>query len=81
MHYSSFSADSIVTGQARTREMSGLGDPRFHFSINLLGGSRPYSEGVLRYQQNLIVGVSVPVSAPLGQYDNDKLLNLGNNRW
>jgi len=33
------------------------------------------------YQQDLIVGVSFQVSAPLGQYDNSKLLNLGNNRW
>ena len=29
----------------------------------------------------LIVGVSLQVSAPLGQYANSKLLNLGNNRW
>jgi hypothetical protein len=33
------------------------------------------------YRQDLIVGVSVQVSAPLGQYDSSKLLNLGNNRW
>jgi hypothetical protein len=33
------------------------------------------------YQQNLIVGASVQVSAPLGQYDEDRLVNLGNNRW
>jgi hypothetical protein len=25
--------------------------------------------------------VSLQVSAPLGQYDDSKLLNLGNNRW
>ncbi|MGB8671375.1 MAG: transporter, partial [Pseudolabrys sp.] len=33
------------------------------------------------YQQDLIIGVSLQVSAPLGQYDTSKLLNLGNNRW
>jgi hypothetical protein len=33
------------------------------------------------YRQDLIVGMSLQVSAPLGQYDNSKLLNLGNNRW
>ena len=33
------------------------------------------------YKQDLIVSVSLQVSAPLGQYDDTKLLNLGNNRW
>jgi hypothetical protein len=33
------------------------------------------------YRQDLIVGVSLQVSAPFGQYDNSKLINLGNNRW
>ncbi|MGZ6237269.1 MAG: transporter, partial [Syntrophales bacterium] len=33
------------------------------------------------YQQDLIIGASVQVSAPLGQYDKDKLVNIGNNRW
>jgi hypothetical protein len=33
------------------------------------------------FKQDLIVGVSLQVSAPLGQYDDTKLLNLGNNRW
>ena len=33
------------------------------------------------YRQDLIIGASVQVSAPLGQYDKDKLVNLGSNRW
>ena len=33
------------------------------------------------YRQDLIVGASLQVSAPFGQYDDSKLLNLGNNRW
>ncbi len=79
--YSFFSANGVVGGQARTREMSGLGDPRFRFSINLLGAPALSVKEFSAYQQDLIVGMSVQVSAPLGQYENDKLLNLGNNRW
>jgi hypothetical protein len=33
------------------------------------------------YRQDLIIGASLQVSAPLGQYDDTKLINLGNNRW
>jgi hypothetical protein len=79
--YSSFSASALVAGQPREREMSGLGDPRFRFSINLFGAPALSAKQFANYRQDLVVGVSVQVSAPLGQYDNSKLLNLGNNRW
>ena len=32
-------------------------------------------------QQDLIVGVSLQVSVPTGQYDPSKLVNIGTNRW
>ncbi len=79
--YSSFSAHGLVDGQPKERAMSGLGDPRFRFSINLFGAPALSVKEFANYQQDLIVGVSLQVSAPLGQYDNSKLLNLGNNRW
>src|SRR3954451_23679043 len=79
--YSSFSAKALVEGQPRDREMSGLGDPRFRFSINLFGAPALSAKEFATYKQDLIVGMSLQVSAPLGQYDDSKLLNLGNNRW
>ena len=79
--YSSFSAHGLVGGEPRERAMSGLGDPRFRFSINLYGAPALSVKEFADYQQDLIVGVSLQVSAPLGQYDDSKLLNLGNNRW
>ena len=72
---------ALVDGQPETREMSGFGDPRFRFSINLFGAPALSVKEFANYQQDLIIGVSLQVSAPLGQYDNSKLLNLGNNRW
>ena len=78
---SSFAALGTVNGQARERAMSGLGDPRFRVSVNLFGAPALSAKDFGSYQQDLIVGVSLQVSAPLGQYDNSKLLNLGNNRW
>ncbi len=79
--YSSFSAQALVAGQPRTREMSGLGDPRLRFSINFFGAPALSVKEFANYQQDLIIGASLQVSPPLGQYDNSKLLNLGNNRW
>ena len=33
------------------------------------------------YTPDLIVGASLAVTIPLGQYDADKLVNVGTNRW
>jgi hypothetical protein len=78
---SSFSARGIVNGQPREREISGLGDPRFRVSFNLFGAPALSVKNFANYKQDLIVGVSLQVSAPLGQYDDSKLINLGSNRW
>jgi Putative MetA-pathway of phenol degradation len=79
--FSTFSAHALVDGQQRTRDMSGFNDPRFRFSINLYGAPALSAKEFASYRQDLIVGVSLQVSAPLGQYDDSKLLNLGSNRW
>ena len=78
---SSFAAQGSLNGQPREREMSGLGDPRFRVSVNLFGAPALSAKDFASYRQDLIVGVSLQVSAPLGQYDDSKLLNLGSNRW
>jgi hypothetical protein len=79
--YSSFSGDALVGGQPRQREMSGFGDPRFRFSMNFYGAPALSLKEFAGYRQDLIVGASLQVTAPLGQYDDSKLINLGNNRW
>lgn len=79
--YTSFSAHAMVAGASHTRQVTGFGDPRFRVSVNLFGAPAISPQEFAHYKQDLIVGVSLQVSAPLGQYDDTKLLNLGNNRW
>lgn len=79
--YSELSGEAMFGGQPRARKVSGFLDPRFRFSINFLGAPALSVSEFSSYQQDLIVGASVQVSAPLGQYDKDRLINLGNNRW
>jgi hypothetical protein len=61
---------------------SGLADPRIKLSVNLIGGQalRP-SEFARAVRRPTIVGASVTVVPPLGQYDRTRLINLGANRW
>ena len=79
--YSDLSGSATVAGQPRERNVSGLNDPRLRFSVNFYGAPALSLQEFTNYQQDLIIGTSIQVSAPLGQYDADKLVNLGNNRW
>lgn len=79
--YSELSGSAFVEGQTRERNVSGLIDPRFRFSINLYGAPALSLQEFANYQQDLIIGASFQVSVPIGQYDEEKLVNLGNNRW
>lgn len=75
------SGSAEYAGQEYERSLRGLGDPRLRFSVNLYGAPALSLEEFKSYRQDLIVGASLQVLAPLGQYDHDKLLNVGNNRW
>ncbi|WP_319587691.1 transporter [uncultured Desulfobulbus sp.] len=79
--YSDLSGTAMVANQPRERKVSGFNDPRFRYSVNFYGAPALSLQEFANYQQDLIIGASVQVSAPLGQYDNDKLVNLGNHRW
>lgn len=71
----------LVAGQTRTRSPSGLADPRFRLSVNLLGSPALRLPEFAKYQQRVILGASIQVAPPLGQYDPDRYINLGANRW
>ena len=60
---------------------SGLLDSSFRFSVNLIGGPSMSVKEFQSWQQKTILGVSLRVVAPTGQYDPTKLLNNGANRW
>lgn len=79
--YSGLAGTALVSGLPMERNVSGFNDPRFRLSMNFYGAPALSLQEFADFQQDLIIGASVQVSAPLGQYDEDKLVNLGNNRW
>jgi len=70
-------------GDFQEVHLSGLGDPRLRFSVNLLGGPAmtvpEFQE--FRRKPGTILGLAFRVQFPLGQYDSSRLVNLGSNRW
>ena len=79
--YAELDADGYVEGVFRTREDRGMADPSLYFTVNLHGGPALSFEEFRDYRQDTIIGLSLKVTAPLGVYDADKLLNIGTNRW
>lgn len=70
-----------VLGKPRSRDIDGFADPLVRLYVNLYGAPSLSMKEFANYQQDTIVGLSLAVSAPGGQYDSGKLVNVGTNRW
>ena len=77
----SLGGTALLGGRLRERDISGLGDPVFKFAINFFGAPALSLKEFQDYHQDLIVGAGLKVTAPFGQYDPTKLVNIGTNRW
>jgi hypothetical protein len=73
--------EGLYLGEPAEAGRFGLGDPRLRLAMNLYGAPAMTPKAFASYRQRTIVGVSVTVAPPLGQYDPAKLINLGTNRW
>jgi len=79
--YASLSANGFVSGNFRTRESDGAADPSLYFSINFFGAPALSLNEFRNYKQDTIIGFTFKLTAPLGVYDSDKIINIGTNRW
>jgi hypothetical protein len=70
-----------LSGQSRSLYRSGLPDSSFRFSVNLMGGSAMQPKEMTKWKQKTLLGLSLKVVAPTGQYSGTKLINWGSNRW
>jgi hypothetical protein len=79
--YTFLTGHALFQGSPVTREISGFADPAFRLLVNLYGAPALDPGEFGNYQQDLIVGASMQVTPPVGQYDETRLVNLGMNRW
>ncbi len=73
--------NGLVEGEFREITRSGLGDLRAQLTVNVLGGPALALREFAAHRPDTVLGVSLAVSAPTGQYDPSKLINIGSNRW
>jgi hypothetical protein len=70
-----------VSGQAKSVYRSGMLDSTFRFSVNLMGGPAMEPKEMAKWKQKRLLGVSLKVLAPTGQYSGARLINWGIDRW
>jgi len=78
--YLSTSGNGLLNGERVSGENHGLADPLFRFAWNLYGAPALRRQEFAGWKQDLIIGFSLKVKAPLGDYEK-RILTIGNNRW
>jgi hypothetical protein len=73
--------EGLLDGEPASTSRRGFADPGVLFSVGLVGSPAVDLKEFIAYEEGMIIGASVLVIAPLGQYDPSKLINLGANRW
>jgi len=70
-----------VNGVRQELYRSGLGAVAGRLSVSLIGAKAMNAEQFSRWQQKMVIGASLLVETPTGQYDGTRLINVGEHRW
>ncbi len=77
--------DGLLNGVPTTVRRDGLADPRIRLSMNLYGAPplepEEFRDYIRNNEERTIAGVALATRVPLGQYNDQKLINLGENRY
>jgi hypothetical protein len=73
--------EGLVNGEPASTERTGFGDPMARLSVNFLGSPALSGRDFLAHRPKFLLGGGLRIRAPLGQYDDTKLINLGTHRW
>lgn len=76
------SGDVTVAGRSVNQSAEGFGDPMVEFDINLIGPpAQKNIPDAMRYEPGFSVDLLADLALPIGEYDSDQSLNIGQNRW
>jgi len=81
--YSWGTTTGLVGNTPARREFAGLSDAGISMTINLIGAPALSPEGfqALRADPRPLLGFNIKLVPPTGYYQDDRLINVGSNRW
>jgi len=76
------SGDVTVAGRTANQSANGFGDPMVEFDVNLIGPKAQKNlADALRYEPGFSLDLLADLAIPIGEYNNNQTLNIGQNRW
>lgn len=76
-----FTGSARLHGEVLEADRCGYTDPNFRLTWNFFGAPALKAKDFSQWKQGVVIGTSLQVTAPIGSYSEDKLLNAGANRW
>ena len=76
------SSTTEAGGETAGERARGYGDPMLEFGINVIGPSAIMDiPDMIRYEPKFSLDLIADLYFPVGEYDSERALNLGQNRW
>lgn len=73
--------EGTINGAFASTRRQGFGDPRIRLAMNFTGSPSQTMTEFTPQPSSTIIGGALEITAPLGEYFEDRLVNLGSNRW
>ena len=76
------SGEASIFGRTFSQSTNGFGDPTLEFVLGVIGP--PPIKNIpdaMRYEPGFSLDLLVDLIVPIGEYDNEEALNMGQNRW
>lgn len=77
--------NGLLDGVPTSVSRDGLADPRLRLSLNFVGSpaleGEAFKDYIRSHEERTVVGAALALRVPLGEYFDDKLINLGENRF
>ena len=76
------SSTTEAGGETAGERARGYGDPMLEFGLNVIGPSALMNiPDMIRYEPKFSLDLIADLYFPVGEYDSERALNLGQNRW
>jgi hypothetical protein len=79
--YITVDASGNIGENRRSVTREGVGDTRLRVAWNLIGAPAMSPREFARREPKTTLGMSFSLNVPTGQYDPDRLINIGTHRW